>query len=520
MHEVIDFINHTLYYLHQEYLNSGANPEGEIKWKKNIVDLNVKMVAALGHGHEMHGNLSTILGNYGNITRAYRETIMGSYATDLAGSATLWVPDDRLWEVGKGPDKDHRAFALRQYKNGFMMLANALAIGAFSSGGMLPVDGSIQYINKRLQLYFDEVWHDLAFKSELHPPVTIAEDSTDLAEIGDDQILSIKKQGITNIVNETVEPAITNIINTTIPAAIKTASGNNHESFLIENTVAEEVTQLSSWTVIPYAEQVGEFKAVVMVRNKALNTIITLMNILSFDYSDAIKVVHQNPMLTDANITLTVGVDAGTSKLYATVAGMTTDNKRIHLCFERCVLGERFFDLEATMELTLEMAATISAYLNVSATSEIQLDMQAVVSTYHNASASPELQLDMLVIPSFYRNLAASSSLILEMLAEVTLVDSISLVDFAVFYNREAVNDSRELAPTGWRIANLTDWTNLINFYGGESLAGGPMKKLETWTTPNSGATADSLFKALPAGQRDNLGAFSGILLKAIFWIK
>jgi hypothetical protein len=191
MREVIDFINRSVYYLHQEYLNNGPDPQGEYKWKRNIVDLDVKMVAALGHGHEMHGNLSTILGNYGNITRAYRETIMGSFATDLEGSATLWVPDDRLWEVGNGPDKDHRAFALRQYKNGFMMLANALAISAFSSGGMLPVDGSIQYINKRLQLYFDELWHDLAFKSELHPPVTIAEDSASRATIGEDQVLHL-----------------------------------------------------------------------------------------------------------------------------------------------------------------------------------------------------------------------------------------------------------------------------------------------------------------------------------------
>lgn len=191
MRAVIDFINRNVYYLHQEYLNNGPDPEGEYKWKRNIVDLDVQMVAALGHGHELHGYLSTILGNYGNITRAYRETVMGSFATDLAGSATLWVPDDRLWEVGKGTDAEHRAFALRQYKNGFMMLANALAISAFSSGGMLPVDGSIQYINKHLELYFDEVWHDLAFKSELHPPVTIAEDSADKATIGDDQVLHI-----------------------------------------------------------------------------------------------------------------------------------------------------------------------------------------------------------------------------------------------------------------------------------------------------------------------------------------
>lgn len=344
--------------------------------------------------------------------------------------------------------------------------------------------------------------------SKTHPPVTIAADSEDLASIGDDQVLHLNKQKI----NESVEP--------TISTVVKSILGNNHESYLIENTENVSETVLSSWTVLPYNEQVGEFKAVVMVRNKALNNIITLMNILSFDYSDAVKVIQQNPMLTDANITLTVGVDAETSKLYATVAGMTADNKRIHLCFERCVLSERLFDLEASMELTLEMAATVTAYLNVSATSELQLDMQAVVSTYHNASVAPELQLEMLAVASFYRNFEALSNMNLEMTAGVSLVDSISLVDFAVFYNLEAVNDARELAPTGWRVAAMADWMDLITFFGGESLAGGEMKKLETWTAPNSGATADSLFKALPAGQRNELGEYSGKLTKAIFWIK
>jgi len=305
-----------------------------------------------------------------------------------------------------------------------------------------------------------------------------------------------------------------------VSEVVKSILGNNHESYLIENTANVSETVNSSWTVIPYNEQVGEFKAVVMVRNKALNTIITLMNILSFDYSDAVKVVQQNPMLTDANITLTVGVEAGTSILYATVAGMTTDNKRIHLCFERCVLSERPFDLEASMELTLEMAATITAYLNLSATSELHLDMQAVVSTYHNAATLAEFELAMTALPSFYRNLAASAQFTLNMSAIVDLIESSSPVDFALFYNLPAVNDVRELAPTNWRVAGMADWMNLINFYGGESLAGADLKILETWTAPNVGASADSDFKALPSGQRNQLGEYSGKLTKAIFWIK
>lgn len=89
-----------------------------------------------------------------------------------------------------------------------------------------------------------------------------------------------------------------------------------------------------------------------------------------------------------------------------------------------------------------------------------------------------------------------------------------------LLYNRPTVEDVRELAPVDWRLATLADYMDAITFYGGEALAGADLKTLEKWTAPNTGATAQSIFKALPAGQRDPQGAFSGILLKTIFWIK
>lgn len=245
--------------------------------------------------------------------------------------------------------------------------------------------------------------------SKTHPPVTIAPDSQDLAEIENDQVLHLNRQGI----NDAVQPTISTIV--------KSILGNNHESYLIEDTANISETVLSSWTVLPFNEQVGEFKAVVMVRNKALNTIITLMNILSFDYSDAVKVVQQNPMLTDANITLTVGVDAGTSKLYATVAGMTTDNKRIHLCFERCVLGQRFTDLTATYEMVLGMAATLTSYFNMTANVGFNLGMSAQISMYKQISEAFEFSLSMSASPSVYRQLYANFGMNLNMSAVLDL---------------------------------------------------------------------------------------------------
>jgi hypothetical protein len=179
MHVLIDYIDKTVFSLYQEYLNNATDPSGEFEWKKNIVDLEVKMVAAMGHGHEMHGDLSTILGAYGNITQAYREIIMGGYATNVAGNSTTWTADDRLLTIGKGVDADNREDALTLYKSGFLELMNAVVIGAFSSGGMSAKDGAVQYIDNQLQLYFNDEWHPLAFVSDI-PKWAIGEIPTGL----------------------------------------------------------------------------------------------------------------------------------------------------------------------------------------------------------------------------------------------------------------------------------------------------------------------------------------------------
>jgi len=69
-------------------------------------------------------------------------------------------------------------------------------------------------------------------------------------------------------------------------------------------------------------------------------------------------------------------------------------------------------------------------------------------------------------------------------------------------YNWYAINDSRNVCPTGWHVATLTEWTTLRNYLGGALLAGGKMKEVGFghWTSPNTGATNMSYFTALPGG--------------------
>ena len=58
------------------------------------------------------------------------------------------------------------------------------------------------------------------------------------------------------------------------------------------------------------------------------------------------------------------------------------------------------------------------------------------------------------------------------------------------------------IAPIGWHIPSKAEWEELINYLGGVDVAGGKLKKEgEThWKNPNTGATNQSLFSALPGG--------------------
>lgn len=75
---------------------------------------------------------------------------------------------------------------------------------------------------------------------------------------------------------------------------------------------------------------------------------------------------------------------------------------------------------------------------------------------------------------------------------------------YGKLYNRFAVNDSRGLAPKGWHVPSDEEWTTLTTYLGGEDVAGGKLKEIGTahWLTPNTGATNETGFTALPGGTR------------------
>jgi uncharacterized protein (TIGR02145 family) len=95
---------------------------------------------------------------------------------------------------------------------------------------------------------------------------------------------------------------------------------------------------------------------------------------------------------------------------------------------------------------------------------------------------------------------------------------------YGKLYNWYAINDSRGLSPLGYYVPTDTEFTVLTSRLGGENVAGGKIKStgdLTTgdglWTNPNTGATNESGFTALPSGERYS-GSFFEIGSLATWW--
>ncbi len=77
----------------------------------------------------------------------------------------------------------------------------------------------------------------------------------------------------------------------------------------------------------------------------------------------------------------------------------------------------------------------------------------------------------------------------------------------------------RGICPTGWHLPSDSEWSTLVTFLGGSSVAGGALKSTSgLWTSPNTGATNSSGFSALPGGYRDTNGSFYNIGNFTYFW--
>lgn len=90
---------------------------------------------------------------------------------------------------------------------------------------------------------------------------------------------------------------------------------------------------------------------------------------------------------------------------------------------------------------------------------------------------------------------------------------------YGALYNWYAVNTGK-LAPKGWHVPTDAEWTTLTTYLGGDTVAGGKLKEIDTthWQSPNTGATNETGFTALPGGFRDLGGKFYLVGILGRWW--
>jgi uncharacterized protein (TIGR02145 family) len=91
--------------------------------------------------------------------------------------------------------------------------------------------------------------------------------------------------------------------------------------------------------------------------------------------------------------------------------------------------------------------------------------------------------------------------------------DETNAPEYGRLYTFYVVSDPRGVCPSGWHVPSLSEWQALINHLGTSHEAGGKIKAsgFSHWNEPNSGATNETGFTALPGGSRNEDGSFRNL---------
>ena len=98
--------------------------------------------------------------------------------------------------------------------------------------------------------------------------------------------------------------------------------------------------------------------------------------------------------------------------------------------------------------------------------------------------------------------------------------DPVNEANYGKLYNWYAVSDPRGITPEGWHVPSDDEWQILIDYLGGEKVAGGKMKESvsKLWKHPNKGATNQFGLTVFGGGVRYIEGKFNDLDDDAYFW--
>jgi len=84
------------------------------------------------------------------------------------------------------------------------------------------------------------------------------------------------------------------------------------------------------------------------------------------------------------------------------------------------------------------------------------------------------------------------------------------------------LKEAKKICPPGWHLPSREEWETLVNFAGGEKIAGGKLKAKNGWNNKDddtSGNGTDEFgFSALPGGNGNSDGCFGTVGYYGYWW--
>jgi uncharacterized protein (TIGR02145 family) len=191
-----------------------------------------------------------------------------------------------------------------------------------------------------------------------------------------------------------------------------------------------------------------------------------------------------NPTTANSKSTAT----AGTGQFSTSVTGLTMGTKYYIRCYATNSTGTSYGSQLSFTTLLTDVSGNI--YHTVTIGTQVWMAENLKTSKFRDGKI-----ISKVTDPASWANLTAGAYCSYDK----STADSIA---YGNLYNWSAVHDARYLAPTGWHIPTKAEVLTLINYLGGQSVAGDKLKESENlhWSGNYALATNSSSFTALPGG--------------------
>lgn len=193
---------------------------------------------------------------------------------------------------------------------------------------------------------------------------------------------------------------------------------------------------------------------------------------------------NPNPTTSNSKATTT----AGTGNFSVAMSGLLMGTKYYVRCYATNKTGTAYGNQLTFTTLLIDYDG--NTYNTITIGTQVWMAENLKVTKYRNGNSISNNQ-----DPTTWTNLTSAAYCSYDN-------SSTNNTTYGKLYNWYAVNDIRNIAPTGWHVPTQAEWTTLINYLGGASVAGDILKEAGNihWTGSYAGATNTSGFTALPGG--------------------